>query len=722
MVEVTGRPAPAARPARPVGARAARRRRRRRRGRVRRAGSPGSSPRTPCARPPTTSPASCRRSRPVGWPGSAKPVPDPRSVEPAWGTGTGSVTPAGVRRVGVHHDRARRPRDARPAADGARPVERRAGRWRSTSARSPATSTAGWRRCSVPFTRSVRTRRGVATAAVTGEQRPHAASWSAGGQAVRRWSACRSTAARRRASADVSGGWSSELNLDPRRRVAAGLGAAMVRDHQDALVDEAWRQAGDIDRARRERQGAMLADLAASRLRAPDGRAAHRRVGAGDDGPGAGPHRRTRRARPPGRVVAASAVPPAMLDSSMRRIAATKLPRAARIAGQGIRRAIAVQNTQVLFPGGTTAAADRHRHVVRGTRRAGSADRRPARRSPTEAPARSASRRARTAIARRRPAARFVRRIGRHDRRSAPHVDLTVTSSQATMVSQLLPSIEAIDARVVTVAPPPAFAWTPPPPPPPAATAATPRPGAAGRRRRDPLRPADRRCARRRASPSRSAPGSTRRCCSPASTCRPTRPVCWRSTDRSSRRCWSGPTTSWPASCCGAASRSTVRRRSSPSSSRRRARTPPAGCGPCREWAATDELGSHVAFGEQVVLILRSHLVAHLDQTTIFLAPAVADGPFRKPGTDQLMPSFRGFAGLGHGVLRVRHRRGDARCRARLVPRDPGTGRCGALRPRRGIGHAAADVERPRLAIGRRRRTDTSTPPRRRRRRPYPAG
>ena len=156
-------------------------------------------------------------------------------------------------------------------------------------------------------------------------------------------------------STDMTAGWSSRLNLDPRRRAAAGLGAAMVRDHQEALVDEAWRQAGDIDRAKREHQVARLADLAASRLRtrmiepltaasalvtmAP---ALARTTAA----PGT-----TQRA-----LVAASAVPPAMLDSPLRRIAATKLPRAARTAGQGIRTAIAVQNAQVLFPGGPPPA------------------------------------------------------------------------------------------------------------------------------------------------------------------------------------------------------------------------------------------------------------------------------------------------------------------------------------------------------------------------------
>ena len=74
--------------------------------------------------------------------------------------------------------------------------------------------------------------------------------------------------------------------------------------------------------------------------------------------------------------------------------------------------------------------------------------------------------------------------------------------------------------------------------------------------------------------------------------------------------------------------------------------TAPVGLRPVAEWDANDQLGDHLSFGEQVVLILRSHLVSHLDQTTIFLAPAVADGQFRKPGTDQLLPTFRGSAGM----------------------------------------------------------------------------
>ncbi|HMI82546.1 MAG TPA: hypothetical protein VK550_00565 [Polyangiaceae bacterium] len=41
-------------------------------------------------------------------------------------------------------------------------------------------------------------------------------------------------------------GWLRELNLDPVTRAAAGLGAAVVRANQEALVAGAWEQAGDL--------------------------------------------------------------------------------------------------------------------------------------------------------------------------------------------------------------------------------------------------------------------------------------------------------------------------------------------------------------------------------------------------------------------------------------------------------------------------------------------
>jgi hypothetical protein len=40
--------------------------------------------------------------------------------------------------------------------------------------------------------------------------------------------------------------WVREANLDPRLRVAAGLGGEVVRQNQDRYVEEAWRQVGDV--------------------------------------------------------------------------------------------------------------------------------------------------------------------------------------------------------------------------------------------------------------------------------------------------------------------------------------------------------------------------------------------------------------------------------------------------------------------------------------------
>jgi hypothetical protein len=61
-------------------------------------------------------------------------------------------------------------------------------------------------------------------------------------------------------------GWTGELNLDPRLRAAAALGADFVQRNQDALVADAWRQLGDIRRANRERDVAALAGLVTNRL------------------------------------------------------------------------------------------------------------------------------------------------------------------------------------------------------------------------------------------------------------------------------------------------------------------------------------------------------------------------------------------------------------------------------------------------------------------------
>ena len=43
--------------------------------------------------------------------------------------------------------------------------------------------------------------------------------------------------------------WLRELNLDPRARAAAGLGAEVVRANQEDFMQAAWEQVGDVIRA-----------------------------------------------------------------------------------------------------------------------------------------------------------------------------------------------------------------------------------------------------------------------------------------------------------------------------------------------------------------------------------------------------------------------------------------------------------------------------------------
>ena len=52
--------------------------------------------------------------------------------------------------------------------------------------------------------------------------------------------------------------WVHQLNLDPRHRVAAGLGTSVVRDRQEEFVEAAWAQVGQVLEANREIRGAQL--------------------------------------------------------------------------------------------------------------------------------------------------------------------------------------------------------------------------------------------------------------------------------------------------------------------------------------------------------------------------------------------------------------------------------------------------------------------------------
>ena len=61
-------------------------------------------------------------------------------------------------------------------------------------------------------------------------------------------------------------GWLTELNVDPAARVAAGAGAAVVRQQQDALVAAAWEQAGDVSSANQLLDRARLAQQVTERV------------------------------------------------------------------------------------------------------------------------------------------------------------------------------------------------------------------------------------------------------------------------------------------------------------------------------------------------------------------------------------------------------------------------------------------------------------------------
>lgn len=60
--------------------------------------------------------------------------------------------------------------------------------------------------------------------------------------------------------------WVTELNLDPRFRAAAGLGAKVVIDHQEELMASAWAQIGDVLEANRRIRDAQMAEAASQRI------------------------------------------------------------------------------------------------------------------------------------------------------------------------------------------------------------------------------------------------------------------------------------------------------------------------------------------------------------------------------------------------------------------------------------------------------------------------
>ncbi|MBK7074131.1 MAG: hypothetical protein IPH44_17685 [Myxococcales bacterium] len=70
----------------------------------------------------------------------------------------------------------------------------------------------------------------------------------------------------RREQTSTAPTWQRALNHDVRQRTAAGLGAAVVRANLDAMVDAAWREAGDAERANHTIRHAEVAAEISHRL------------------------------------------------------------------------------------------------------------------------------------------------------------------------------------------------------------------------------------------------------------------------------------------------------------------------------------------------------------------------------------------------------------------------------------------------------------------------
>lgn len=137
-----------------------------------------------------------------------------------------------------------------------------------------------------------------------------------------------------------SSGWFDALNLDPRWRVAAALGARVVQNEQERLVAAAWSQAAELLRNNRQRARLKLAmavceSLVERHLMALDEDATLRfaapafaRLRAG------GPSDRTLLM-----AMRDSSLPVAAVGNAMRRIARQRGPLARRMAAQGYDRA-----------------------------------------------------------------------------------------------------------------------------------------------------------------------------------------------------------------------------------------------------------------------------------------------------------------------------------------------------------------------------------------------
>lgn len=150
-----------------------------------------------------------------------------------------------------------------------------------------------------------------------------------------------------RGSAVITGDdWFAQVNLAPTKRIVAGLGTRVVQRDQEQLMQSAWAQLGEVEKANRAIRLAQLAELLATRL--------HRRFDALEPGRQmqvAGPLA-TRVALAQGRTlaadIAASATPTTAVSGAFRRTT--------RPAGPVLRRASAVTRERIGALVGTSGA------------------------------------------------------------------------------------------------------------------------------------------------------------------------------------------------------------------------------------------------------------------------------------------------------------------------------------------------------------------------------
>jgi hypothetical protein len=129
--------------------------------------------------------------------------------------------------------------------------------------------------------------------------------------------------------------WLRELNLDPRYRAVAGIGVQVVQERQEELMERAWQQVGDLDRANQRLREAELAvavgeAMFAKHLRRDDAESALRLTSAAHGRVLASGGATTLRAS-----VASSQVPAAAQSPAFKRITRPQRKVMRRLGGNG---------------------------------------------------------------------------------------------------------------------------------------------------------------------------------------------------------------------------------------------------------------------------------------------------------------------------------------------------------------------------------------------------